>query len=128
MARRIVDRNVLRLIKMWLEAPVEEKDRDGKRRMSGGRYGTCGTPQGGVVSPMLANVYINRFLKYWRQTGRDAAYRARIISYADDFVILSRGHAEEALTWTKVVMTKLGLALNEAKTSIRIVVKNSNGA
>ena len=54
-ARRIVDRNVLRLIKMWLKAPVEEKDRDGKRRMSGGRYGTCGTPQGGVVSPMLAN-------------------------------------------------------------------------
>ena len=118
-ARRLVDRNVLRLIKMWLKAPVEEKDRDGKRRMSGGRYGTCGTPQGGVVSPMLANVYINRFLKYWRQTGRDAAYRARIISYADDFVILSRGHAEEALAWTKGVMTRLGLALNEAKTSIR---------
>jgi RNA-directed DNA polymerase len=118
-ARRIVDRNVLRLIKMWLKAPVEEKDRDGKRRMSGGRYGTCGTPQGGVVSPMLANVYINRFLKYWRQTGRDAAYRARIISCAYDFVILSRGHAEEALAWTKTAMTRLGLALNKAKTSIR---------
>ena len=62
-ARRIVDRNVLRLIKMWLKTPVEERDEDGKRRMSGGKHSTCGTPQGGVVSPMLANVYMNRFLK-----------------------------------------------------------------
>ena len=118
-ARRIVDRNVLRLIKMWLKAPVEERDGEGKRRMSGGQHSTCGTPQGGVVSPMLANLYMNRFLKYWRQTGQDANYRAHVISYADDFVILSRGLAEEALTWTRQVMTKLGLALNEAKTSVR---------
>ena len=68
---------------------------------------------------MLANIYMNRFLKYWRQTGRDAGYRAHVISYADDFVILSRGHAEEALAWTKAVMTRLGLTLNEAKTSVR---------
>jgi RNA-directed DNA polymerase len=86
-ARRIVDRNVLRLIKLWLKAPVEERDGDGKRRMSGGRHSTCGTPQGGVVSPMLANVYMNRFLKYWRQTGRNAAFHAHVVSYADDFVI-----------------------------------------
>ena len=64
-ARRIVDRNVLRLIKMWLKTPVEERDDDGKRRMSGGRRSTCGTPQGGVISPTLANVYMNRFLKLW---------------------------------------------------------------
>jgi RNA-directed DNA polymerase len=50
-ARRIVDRNVLRLIKMWLKTPVEKMDDDGKRRMSGGRHSTCGTPQGGVVTP-----------------------------------------------------------------------------
>jgi RNA-directed DNA polymerase len=118
-ARRIVDRNVLRLIKMWLKTPVEEKDGEGKRRMSGGRHSTCGTPQGGVVSPMLANVYMNRFLKHWRRSDRDAAYHAQVISYADDFVILSRGYAEEALAWTRQVMTRLGLALNEAKTSIR---------
>jgi RNA-directed DNA polymerase len=118
-ARRIVDRNVLRLIKMWLKTPVEERDGEGKRRMSGGRHSTCGTPQGGVVSPMLANVYINRFLKYWRRSGRDAAYRAHVVSYADDFVILSRGYADEALAWTRQVMTRLGLALNEAKTSVR---------
>jgi len=118
-ARRIVDRNVLRLIKMWLKTPVEERDEQGKRCMSGGRHSTCGTPQGGVVSPTLANIYMNRFLKYWRQSGRNAAYRAHVVSYADDFVILSRGHAEEAKTWTGQVMNRLGLTLNEAKTSVR---------
>ena len=118
-ARRIVDRNVLRLVKMWLKTPIEERDGDGKRRMSGGRHSSCGTPQGGVISPMLANVYMNRFLRYWRQTGRNATYRAHVISYADDFVILSRGHADKALAWTRRVMTKLGLTINETKTSVR---------
>jgi len=118
-ARRIVDRNVLRLIKMWLKTPVEERDGDGRRRMSGGRHSVCGTPQGGVVSPMLANLYMNRLLKYWRQSGRNSAYQAQVVSYADDFVILSRGFAADALTWTRRVITELGLALNEEKTSIR---------
>ena len=118
-ARRIVDRNVLALIKMWLKAPVEERDSEGKRRMSGGKGGSCGTPQGGVISPLLANLYLNRFLKYWRITGRTAALSAHVVAYADDFVILSRGSAAEALAWTKAVMTKLGLSLNEAKTSMR---------
>jgi len=118
-ARRIVDRHVLHLIKMWLTAPVEERDGDGTRRMSGGKSSRRGTPQGGVVSPLLANLYMNRFLKHWRQSGRGEAYRAEIISYADDFVILSRGRATEALAWTKAVMTKLGLSLNETKTSVK---------
>ena len=61
---------------------------------------------------------MNRFLKHWHRTGRGEAFRAHVISYADDFVILSRGHADEAL-WTKAVMTKLGLTLNEAKTSVK---------
>ena len=72
-----------------------------------------------MISPLLANLYMNRFLKYWRRTGRGEAYRAHVITYADDFVILSRGHAAEALAWTRRVMTRLGLALNEAKTSVR---------
>jgi RNA-directed DNA polymerase len=116
-ARRIVDRQVLRLIKLWLKAPIEERDGEGTRRLSGGKGNPCGTPQGGVVSPLLANVYMNRFLKYWRLTRRGEAFRAHIVAYADDFVILSRGHAAEALAWTKAAMTKLGLTLNEAKTS-----------
>ena len=118
-ARRIIDRNVLALLKMWLKAPVEERDGDGTRRMTGGKSSTCGTPQGGVVSPLLANLYMNRFLKHWRATGRGEAFRALIVNYADDFVILSRGHAAEALVWTRDVMTRLGLTLNEAKTSVR---------
>jgi RNA-directed DNA polymerase len=118
-ARRIVDRQVLRLIKLWLKTPIEERDGEGARRMTGGRSSRRGTPQGGVVSPLLANVYMNRFLKHWRTTGRGEAFRAHVVAYADDFVILSRGRAAQALAWTKAVMTKLGLALNETKTSLK---------
>jgi RNA-directed DNA polymerase len=118
-ARRIVDREVLRLIKMWLQAPVEERDENGKRRLTGGKDRHCGTPQGGVASPMLANVYMNRLLKGWRNTKRGEQFDAHIVNYADDFVILSRGKAAEALNWTRQVVTRMGVTLNEAKTSIK---------
>jgi RNA-directed DNA polymerase len=62
---------------------------------------------------------MNRFLKYWRITGRGEAFQAQVINYADDFVILSRRSAAEALNWTRRVMTRIGLTLNEAKTSIK---------
>ncbi len=118
-ARRIVDREVLRLIKMWLKVPVEEKDEKGNRRMTGGQHNTSGTPQGGVISPLLANLYLNRFLKYWRITGKGEAFQAQVVTYADDFVILSRGYAKQALEWTRQVMRRMGLTLNEAKTGLR---------
>jgi len=116
-ARRVADGRVLHLLKMWLKAPVEERDEKGNRKLTGGQG--KGTPQGGVASPLLANLYMNRFLKHWRKQGKGEQYRARIVNYADDFVILSRGKAAEAREWTQGVMTRLGLTLNEQKTCIR---------
>jgi RNA-directed DNA polymerase len=118
LARRIVDADMLRLIKQWLKAPVETTGGDGRKRLEGGKSGRLGVPQGGVISPLIANLYMNRFLKHWRQTGKGEAWRAHVINYADDFVILSRGHAKEALAWTERVMTKLGLTLNRTKTRL----------
>jgi RNA-directed DNA polymerase len=118
-ARRVVDRHILHLVKMWLKVPVEERDDAGRRRMTGGRRSTRGTPQGGVISPLLANIYMHRFLRVWRQRDKGRQFRARVISYADDFVIVSRGHAAAALAWTRAVMTRIGLTLNDAKTTIR---------
>ena len=76
-------------------------------------------PRAASRASLLANIYMNRFLKYWRLTKRGEAFRAHVVAYADDFVILSRGSAAEALAWTKAVMTRLGLTLNEAKTSLK---------
>ena len=117
-ALRIVDRDVMALIKQWLMAPVETTGGDGRRRMEGGKASRQGVPQGGVISPLVANLYMNRFLKYWRQQGKGEAWDAHVINYADDFVILSRGYAAEALTWTDAVMTRLGLTLNRTKTRL----------
>jgi RNA-directed DNA polymerase len=118
LAPRIVDPGMLGLIKQWLKAPVETTDGDGRKRMEGGKASRQGVPQGGVISPLIANLYMNRFLKYWRQTGRGEAWQAHVINYADDFVILSRGHAEEALAWTDRTMARLGLTLNRTKTRV----------
>jgi RNA-directed DNA polymerase len=126
LARRIVYADMLRLVKLWLKAPVETTGGDGKRRMNGGQRSKAGVPQGGVISPLIANLYMNRFLKYWRQTGRGETFRAHVINYADDFVILSRGHAAEALAWTDRVMTRLGLTLNRTKTGCAMHGRNGS--
>jgi RNA-directed DNA polymerase len=119
-ARRIVDKHVLHLIQMWLKVPVEEwNEKTGKKRLTGGKDNDLGTPQGSVVSPLLANLYMNRMLKGWKQTKRGEQFQARIVSYADDFVILSCGKADEALSWARGTLRRMGLTLNEKKTSIR---------
>jgi RNA-directed DNA polymerase len=116
LARRISDKWMLKLIKSWLKVPVEERDDKGNKRMSGGKKSKTGTPQGGVISPLLANVYIHRLLRaFTRVAGR---LQARIVNYADDFVILSRGRAHESLAWTRSVLRRIGLTLNEEKTRV----------
>jgi RNA-directed DNA polymerase len=115
-ARRISDKHMLHLIKMWLKAAIEERDERGNRRRRSS--GNSGTPQGGVLSPLLANVYMNRFLRAWRERGKGAEFRAKLVNYADDFVVLSRGRAREALDWVRWAMGNLGLTLNETKTRI----------
>ena len=118
-ARRVSDGKMLRLIKAWLKTPVEETDERGNRRMTGGKGSRMGTPQGGVISPLLANIYMNRFLRVFVERGKDREFAARLVNYADDFVILSRGRAKEALEWTRRVMAAIGLTLNETKTCLR---------
>ena len=109
---------MLHLIKMWLKAPVEETDERGHRRMSGGKKATRGTPQGGVASPLLANIYMHRFIKAFRKYGLDRRYGAVLVTYADDFVVLCRHDAAEVLETTRRWMTSIGLALNENKTRV----------
>jgi RNA-directed DNA polymerase len=116
-ARRIIDSRILHLIKLWLTATVMEQDGKGRWRNMGSNQ--KGTPQGGVISPLLANLYMNRFLKFWRLQRKGEQFKAEIVAYADDFVILSRGNAAQALTWTQMVMDRIGLTLNLQKTSVR---------
>jgi RNA-directed DNA polymerase len=119
LARRIVDRAMLHLIKMWLTAPVEETDEQGKKhRTTRNRDEGRGTPQGSPISPLLSNVYMRRFVLGWKQLGHEMRLGARIVNYADDFVICCRGKAEDALATMQNMMGKLKLTVNETKTRV----------
>jgi RNA-directed DNA polymerase len=119
-ARRVVDRRVLHLIKMWLECPVEETDDRGRKtRTTEARDKRRGIPQGSPISPLLANLYMRRFVLAWKMFGLEQSLGSRIVTYADDLVILCRrGKAEEALSRLREIMGKLKLAVNEEKTRI----------
>jgi RNA-directed DNA polymerase len=119
-ARRIVDRRVLHLIKMWLECPVEETDERGRKtRTTEARDNRRGIPQGSPISPLLANLYMRRFVLGWKKLGLERSLGSRIVTYADDLVILCRkGKAEEALQRLREIMGRLKLTINEAKTRI----------
>jgi RNA-directed DNA polymerase len=119
-ARRIVDRRVLHLIKMWLDCPVEETDQRGrKKRTTEARDSGRGTPQGSPISPLLANLYMRRFVLGWKKLGLERSLGSRIVTYADDLVILCRrGRAEAALHRLRDLMGRLKLTVNEEKTRI----------
>lgn len=107
---------VLKLIKMWLKAPVVTEREDGKKEVGGGKQSTRGTPQGGVLSPLLANIYLHELDQHWREQRREVRLNARLVRYADDVVVLCRGRVEEAMREVREVISRLGLSLNEAKT------------
>ena len=119
-ARRIVDRRVLHLITMWLECPVEETDKRGRAtRTTEAKDQRCGIPQGSPISPLLSNLYMRRFVLAWKKLGLKQRLGSRIVTYADDLVILcQRGKADEALQWMRKIMGRLRLTVNEDKTRV----------
>jgi group II intron reverse transcriptase/maturase len=117
--RRIADGRMLHVIKGWLTAPVVEVI-DGRPVLTTeARRTKRGTPQGGVISPLLANLYFRRFLLAWHNHGHRDQLDAHVVNYADDFVICCRpGNAGEAMTRMTALMTRLGLEVNATKTRI----------
>jgi group II intron reverse transcriptase/maturase len=120
LARRIVDRRVLHLIKMWLECAAEETDRRGRKtRTTEAKDQGRGIPQGSPISPLLSNLYMRRFVLAWKKQGLERSLGSRIVTYADDLVILCKhGKAEEALQRMRDIMGKLKLTVNEEKTRL----------
>lgn len=118
-ARRISDREILALIKRFLKTPVQDRT---DRGPSGGQpTREEGTPQGSPLSPLLANLYFRRFILGWKKLGLTKRFQAHIVNFADDFVICCSSKAAEALEWTRQIMSKLKLQINESKTRIHRV-------
>src|SRR6202047_27903 len=118
-ARRVVDGAMLHLIKMWLEAPVEETDERGnKHRSRRNRDEGRGTPQGSPIIALFSNLYMRRFVLGWKELGYEARWQAYIVNYADDLVICCRTGADQALDTMQKMMSKLKLTVNESKTRV----------
>ena len=125
-SRRVSDRHLLALIATWLESPVEEIDERGRpHRTTRAKDQGRGTPQGAPISPLLSNLYMRRFVLGWKTLGHESRLRARIVNYADDFVICCRGTADEAMAAMRAMMSKLKLAVNETKTRLCRVPEGS---
>ena len=117
--RRIADGHLLSVIKHWLRVPVIEQTEGGKRRTTEAADKSRGVPQGGPLSPMLANLYFRRFILAWKQFGHERRLAARVVNYADDLVICCRpGKGQEAMEVFRSLMTRLGLTVNERKTRL----------
>jgi RNA-directed DNA polymerase len=119
LARRISDGRMMALLARWLEMPVEETDGKGNRhRTTRNKDEGKGTPQGAPLSPLLANLYMRRFILGWKTQGHEQRLQARIVNYADDFVICCRHSAKEAMAVMRSMMARLKLTVNEAKTRL----------
>ena len=118
-ARRVSDKAVLHLIKLWLVAPVEEKDARGHvHRTTRNKDEGRGSPQGAPISPLLANLYMRRFVLGWKTLGHEQRLQARIVNYADDFVICCRRTGHRAYRVMREMMDHLKLTVNETKTKL----------
>ena len=118
-AERICDGALLHLIQMWLKAPVMEVDADGtKRNIGGGQGNRKGTPQGGVISPLLSNLFLHLLDRVWERRGLQQRLGARIVRYADDMVVLCRRGTAEPMAVLRQILERMGLSLNEAKTQV----------
>jgi RNA-directed DNA polymerase len=115
--RRLADRSVLRLIRLWLRCPVVEEDDHGERRTTHPRQGT---PQGGVISPLLANIYLHDFDRAFHSPGGPAQFaNARLVRYADDFVVLARYMGPRVVAWLERTLEQdLRLTVNRTKTRV----------
>jgi group II intron reverse transcriptase/maturase len=119
LSRRIADGRLLHVIKRWLTAPVVEVIDGRSVQTAEARRTKRGTPQGGVISPLLANCYFRRFLLAWHDHGHRDRLDAHVVNYADDFVICCRpGNAPAAMARMATLMTRLGLEVNAKKTRI----------
>jgi RNA-directed DNA polymerase len=118
-AMRVVDSAILHIIKLWLKAPVLGEDEDGTRKnVGGGKANSRGTPQGGVISPLLSNCYLHLLDRIWEKHQLRWKLKARIVRYADDFVVLCAGAVDAPLAAVRHVLDRLDLTLNETKTRI----------
>jgi RNA-directed DNA polymerase len=117
-ARRVSDKAVLHLLKMWLVTPVEERSRGRTSRTTRNKDEGRGTPQGAPISPLLSNLYMRRFLLGWKTLGHQQRLQARIVNYADDFVICCRGTATAAVAAMRDLIERLDLRVNETKTKV----------
>lgn len=118
-AERIVDGAILALLKQWLKAPVIGVNDQGKQvNVGGGKANRVGTPQGGVISPLLSNLYLHLLDRIWDRHRLKQKLGAHIVRYADDFVVLCKQGVEESLKVVRHVVDRLGLTLNETKTHV----------
>jgi group II intron reverse transcriptase/maturase len=117
-AERVADGAVLHLLKLWLKAPVVSEEGGKRRNLGGGKGNRKGTPQGGVISPLLSNLYLHLLDRNWESQKMAQRHEARLVRYADDFVVLCRRQTDAPMRMIRRLMGKLGLSLNEEKTRV----------